>query len=469
MKPRILIVDDNQDFARGVALALEGLSDDMTLAHSGEQALEAMDEGPADLLFSDVKMPGMDGLALLHAVRKRWPRTRVVLFTAHGTIEAAVEAMKHGATDFLTKPVDHDALLMVATRAWRELTDQDEIARLRSELKKDYCFHGICSRDRRMHPVIGSIRRVAPSNATALIFGESGTGKELVARAIHGESPRRDRPFVAFNAAALSDSLAEAELFGARRGAYTGADRDRKGLFVEAHGGTLFIDEVSSMPPLLQGKLLRALQEREVLPVGASTPVKVDTRIVAATNVEPQRLLAEGILRKDLYYRLAVVRIPIPPLRDRVEDIPLLADLFLERVNGERRRTDPTYAPRSLSARAMRLLLTHDWPGNVRELQNVIERAAVMCVGGEIGPTDIQFEDDDLDWQAETDAGLPYEEAKREVLERFQRRYVERALAETGGNLSAAARNAGITRAALHRIIKRLGIETHDAGEAIVH
>jgi DNA-binding NtrC family response regulator len=467
MTPRVLVVDDNQDFARGVALALGDLTEDVALAHSGEQALRALEAGGADVLFTDVRMPGMDGFELLRAVRGRWPHTRIVIFTAHGSIEAAVEAMKDGATDYLTKPVDHDELLLVARRAWKEVQDELEIARLRSELARSYCFHGICTRDRRMRPVIATIRRVAPSQATAMVCGESGTGKELVARAIHAESTRHAGPFVAFNAAALSESLVEAELFGARKGAYTGADRDRKGLFVEAHGGTLFIDEVASMPKSLQGKLLRALQEREVLPVGAARPVPVDTRIVVATNIEPQRLLSEGVLRKDLYYRLAVVRIHIPPLRERVEDIPLLAHLFLERIHAERRRADPDAPCPVLSPRALRLLMTHDWPGNVREMQNVIERAAVMCTGAEIGPTDIQFEDDDLDWQADAEEGLPYEEAKRAVLERFQRRYVERALAESGGNLSAAARNAGITRAALHRIVKRLGIDAQDAEELV--
>lgn len=390
-----------------------------------------------------------------------------MLFTAHGSIESAVEAMKAGATDYLTKPVDHDALVLVAKRAWKEIQDELEITRLRSELARSYCFHGICTRDRRMRPVIATIRRVAPSQATVMICGESGTGKELVARAIHAESARADQPFVAFNAAALSESLVEAELFGAKKGAYTGADRDRKGLLVQAHGGTLFIDEVASMPASVQGKLLRALQEREVIPVGASKPVSVDTRIVVATNVEPQRLLSGGVLRKDLYYRLAVVRIPIPPLRERVEDIPLLANLFLERAHAERGRADSDAPPPTLSPRALRLLMTHDWPGNVREMQNVIERAAVMGTGSEIGPLDIQFEDDDLEWQADAEEGLPYEEAKRAVLERFQRRYVERILAESGGNLSAAARNAGITRAALHRIVKRLGIEAHDPEETL--
>ncbi len=456
MKPRILVVDDKKDLARGVALVLGDLSDEIVVAHSAEAALEVLDGQPVDLLFSDIKMPGMDGLGLLREVRERWPRTHVVLFTAYGAIDSAVEAIKLGAYDYLTKPFDNDELLVIAQHAWKEILDQDEITRLRAELAERQCFHGICTRDRHMVPVIDTIRRVAPTNATVLIYGESGTGKELVARAIHEESPRRDRPFVAFNAAALPETLAEAELFGAKRGAYTGADRDRHGLFVEASDGTLFIDEVASMPASLQGKLLRAIQEREVRPLGSGASVKVDTRIVAATNVDPQRLLSEGVLRKDLYYRLAVVRLGIPPLRERIEDIPLLAELFLERL------AEQTGTRKHLSARALRLLVGHDWPGNVRELQNVIERAAVLGTGDEIGPGGIHLEDECADFVSDADASVPYEEAKRETLDRFQRRYVERLLAETGGNLSAAARKAQITRAALHRIVKRLGIEVRD-------
>jgi transcriptional regulator with PAS, ATPase and Fis domain len=299
---------------------------------------------------------------------------------------------------------------------------------------------------------IEAIRLVAPTNTTVLICGESGTGKELVARAIHAESQRAGGPFVAFNAAALPEHLAEAELFGSKKGAYTGADRDRKGLFMEAHGGTLLIDEISSMPAGLQGKLLRALQEREVLPLGSGSTVKVDVRVLAATNLDPRRLLREEKLRRDLYYRLAVMRIAVPPLCERLEDIPLLVNVFLERLvpNGQPRK--------SLSPRALRLLISHDWPGNVRELQNVIERAALMSRDEEIGPADIMLEDDDLEWRIDEEESQAYEEAKREAVERFQRRYVEELLARCEGNVSAAARRAGMTRAALHRILKRLGL-----------
>jgi transcriptional regulator with PAS, ATPase and Fis domain len=286
-----------------------------------------------------------------------------------------------------------------------------------------------------------------------LICGESGTGKERVARALHAESPRVRGPFVAFNAAAVPESIAEGELFGARRGAYTGADRDRKGLFLEAHGGTLFIDEVASMPLALQGKLLRVLEEREVQPLGGGAAVPVDVRIVAASNVDLQKLVREGAMRLDLYYRLSVVRIVLPPLRARPDDIELLAELFISRQRGGA----PT---RRLSTGALDALRAHSWPGNVRELQNVIERAVLLAPGDEITAADVALEDPLLPVDpAPAEQGLPYEEAKQRVLEQFQRRYVERILGESGGNLSAAARKAGITRVALHRIVKRLGLE----------
>ena len=453
---RLLVVDDNRDLAQGVALILRKLSDHIAVAYSAEEALELIEQRPVDVVLSDIKMPGRDGTSLLDCVRERWPETRVILFTAYGSIESSVDAMKRGAFDYLTKPFDNDELLVVTRRALKEIEDEEEIARLRAELRGTYGFHGIYSRDRRMLPLFNAIRRVAPTNTTVLICGESGTGKELIARAIHAESPRAGAPFVAFNAAALPETLAEAELFGCRRGAYTGADRDRKGLFLEAHGGTLLIDEVSSMPAGLQGKLLRALQEREVLPLGSASPVRVDVRVVAATNVDPRRLMREERLRRDLYYRLSVMRINMPPLRELIEDIPLLANLFLERLVPEGQPS------KSLSPRALRLLISHDWPGNVRELQNVIERAALISRTDEIGPGDIVIEDDDLDWRPEGEESLAYEEAKRQAIERFQRRYVEQLMAQADGNVSAAARKAGMTRAALHRILKRLGLASED-------
>ncbi|OFW14024.1 MAG: hypothetical protein A3F70_09455 [Acidobacteria bacterium RIFCSPLOWO2_12_FULL_67_14] len=452
MSARILVVDDKRDLARGVALVLGKLPAEIAVAHSAEEALELLERDPADIVLSDIRMPGRDGLSLLDCVRERWPQAQVILFTGYGTIDSAVDAMKRGAFHYLTKPFNNDELLVVTRRALHEIQDQKEIARLRAELRGTYDFRGIYSRDRHMQPVIEAIRRVAPTSATVLIFGESGTGKELVARAIHVESPRASRPFVAFNAAAVPETLAEVELFGCKKGAYTGADRDRKGLFLEADGGTLLIDEVASMPLGLQGKLLRALQEREVLPLGSSTPIQVDVRVIATTNEEARRLLRENRLRRDLYYRLSVMRIAVPALRQRIEDIPLLAKLFLDRL------TSPEKVAKRLSPGALRLLISHDWPGNVRELQNVVERAALMARGDEVSPADIALEDDDLDWQPEDAESVPYEEAKRSAIERFQRRFVEHLMHEAEGNISAAARKADMTRAALHRILKRLGL-----------
>jgi len=449
---RIVVVDDKRDLAQGVALVLKKLSDNIAVAYSAEEALELLEQRPVDVILSDIKMPGQDGVSLLDCVRERWPSTRVILFTAYGTIESAVDAIKRGAFDYLTKPFDNAELLVVTQRALKEIQDEEEIARLRAELRKTYGFHGLYSRDRRMLPVLEAIRRVAPTNTTVFLWGESGTGKELVARAIHIESSRSGGPFVAFNAAALPETLVESELFGCKKGAYTGADADRKGLFAEAHGGTLLIDEVSSMPLGLQGKLLRALQEREVLPLGSSAPVRVDVRVIASSNVDPRRLVRDGKLRQDLYYRLSVMRIAVPPLRERVEDIPLLANLFLERLAPEGKPSKP------LSPRALRLLISYGWPGNVRELQNVMERAALLSHGDEISPADIVLEDDDLDWHPEGDESPAYEEAKRQAIEHFQRRYVEELMAQADGNVSAAARKAAMTRAALHRILKRLGL-----------
>ena len=455
MMPRILVVDDKRDLARGVAMILSELSDDIAVAHSAEEALVAMERHPADVMLTDVKMPGMSGEQLLAQVRQRWPRCRVLLFTAFANVESAVRTMRLGAVDYITKPFDNDDLLFKIKSIVDDLEAENRGYRDHLELTDDHCFHGIFGCDKRMLAVFQLLQRVAPSQAPVMVCGESGTGKELVVRALHSLSPRKAAPLVAFNASALPDTLAEAELFGARKGAYTGAVDDRHGLFVEAHGGTLFIDELESMSLSLQGKLLRAIQEREVRPIGGAKTVAVDVRLVSALNDDPQRLVREGVLRADLYYRLSVVRVHLPPLRERSDDIPLLARLFLSR------QADRYGQPRKrLAPDAMRVLLTHDWPGNVRELQNVIERSALIGDGEEITAADIILEDSGAPWgEGFGDlAQVPYEDAKRSVLEGFQRRYVQRLLAQSEGNITAAAREAKLTRAALYRLMKRLDI-----------
>jgi len=459
---RIVVVDDKRDLAQGVALVLKKLSDNIAVAYSAEEALELLEQRPVDVILSDIKMPGQDGVSLLDCVRERWPSTRVILFTAYGTIESAVDAIKRGAFDYLTKPFDNAELLVVTQRALKEIQDEEEIARLRAELRKTYGFHGLYSRDRRMLPVLEAIRRVAPTNTTVFLWGESGTGKELVARAIHIESSRSGGPFVAFNAAALPETLVESELFGCKKGAYTGADADRKGLFAEAHGATLLIDEVSSMPLGLQGKLLRALQEREVLPLGSSTPVRVDVRVIAASNVDPRRLVHDGKLRQDLYYRLSVMRIAVPPLRERVEDIPLLANLFLERLAPEGR------PPKSLAPRALRLLISHDWPGNVRELQNVIQRALLKLPGARLAAKDLLGL---LPTTASSDRGLavlvdqildsPPPDCGRHAaaVAAIEAPLIAGAIARTRGNQLRAAELLGMNRNTLRERMRALGMK----------
>lgn len=446
----VLVVDDNKDLAHGVALILSDLCRDVRVAHSAEQALDLIRQRPAELVLSDVCMPGMDGLALLDTLKTCCPRTRVILLTAFGTIETAVAAMKRGALDYLTKPFDNDELLVVVGRALSDIDNEFELLKLRAEVEGRHRFCGMVSRDPRMLALFETIKKVAPSLATVLIRGESGTGKELVARALHETSGRKGR-FVAFNAAAVPESLAEAELFGANKGAYTGAQADRKGHFQLAEGGTIFIDEIASMPLMLQGKLLRVLQEHELQPLGSDRTIPIDVRVVAAMNEDPARLMKEGLFRKDLYYRLAVVTLNLPPLRDRPDDIALLASRFADELSG--------HVPRVLSAEAQRQLMAHDWPGNVRELRNVIERALLLCHGDTITARDVILEGEPIESLPTSGSSMLYEEAKRQAIEAFQRRYVETLLAEHDHNISAASLAAGMTRAALHRIIRRLDEE----------
>ncbi len=451
---RIIVVDDKRDLAHGVALVLSELSSNIRVTYTAEDALELLRQEPADLLVTDIRLPGKDGLTLLRDVRERLPDCRVILFTGFGTIDAAVQAMKDGAFHYLTKPFDNEALLVLARRALQDVADRQELEQLRAALSARDSYAGIVGRDKKMQALFETIARVADSPAAVLIRGESGSGKELVARALHAASSRKAARFVAFNAAAVPESLSEAELFGARKGAYTGSQSDRKGHFACADGGTLFIDEVAAMPLPLQGKLLRVLQEREVQPLGSDRAIPVDVRVISAMNEDPQRLIKEGRLRRDIYYRLAVVTIHVPPLRERPEDIALLAHTFLTR--------SPT--PRALSAEALRALIAHDWPGNVRELANVLERASLLARGDEISARDIVLDGEDPDiGQAGglgTSSGHGYEASKQQALQQFQRRYVEQLLAEHHGNISAASAAAGMTRAALHRIIKRLGNPT---------
>ncbi|MCS6920051.1 MAG: sigma-54 dependent transcriptional regulator [Fimbriimonadales bacterium] len=371
MAHTILIVDDELNIRRVLerAFAKEGYQ--VYTAEGGHQALRVLDETPCDLMLTDVVMPDMTGLELLKRARQKHPHLQVILMTAFGTIPTAVEAMRSGAYDFLTKPLDMEVLRKVARNALREPAAAPKASPRRATKRKQVAFIG---ESPAIKQVLETVERVADARTTVLITGESGTGKELIARMLHERSPRASKPFVAVSCAAIPETLLEVELFGAVKGAYTGADADRIGRFEAAHEGTLFLDEIGDIPPLIQVKLLRVLQEREIERLGSNTPIPIDVRLVAATNRNLEEAVEAGAFRSDLYYRLQVVHIHLPPLRERREDIPLLANHFLKKYAEENGR-----ALRTISPEAMQLLQNACWRGNVRELENVMESAVVLA------------------------------------------------------------------------------------------
>jgi len=440
---KILVVDDDADMRGLLSDVLESDGYRVGTAESGEKALQALAEEQYDLVLTDLRMKGMLGTALLSEIKHRYPDTGVILMTAFGTVESAIEAMKGGAMDYLIKPVKTDDVLRTAGRAAREVQLRREVTHLRREVYKEYSFHQILGKSRPMQEVFELIRRVADSPSNLLITGESGTGKELVAKAIHYNSDRRDRPFVAVNSAAIPEQLLESELFGHMRGAFTDAKADRPGLFEEAQKGTLFLDEISELPLMLQAKLLRAIQEREIRRVGSTKSIPVDVRIIAATNLNLADEVKAKHFREDLYYRLNVIEIRLPPLRDRRDDIPLLVETFLHKCAKANRKP-----LQGISESSLALLIDYSWPGNVRELENIIERAVTLARGEKIMPEDlpatVQGSRGDrrvLDDAAERT--LPLQEVEWE--------YIKKILEKTGGNKYQAAQALGIDRKTLYR------------------
>jgi DNA-binding NtrC family response regulator len=452
-KPYVLIVDDQEDIARGLALLLTEIGVEVMTTSSGGEALEYIMRNPVDVVITDIRMPGLGGISLLQKIKEYRPRIEVILLTAFGSIESAIEAMKKGAFHYVTKPFSNDELLIVVRRAVQEKRFHEELEYLRETVNKSYAFENIIGRNWRIQEVFETVRKVAPSKAAILIHGESGTGKELIARAIHQNSPRAKHRFMGINAAALPENLLEAELFGYRKGAFTGAELDKKGLLVQASLGTVFLDEIGSMSLAFQSKLLRVVQEMEVTPVGATEPVEIDVRFIAATNIELEKAIKEGNFREDLFYRLNVVRINVPPLRERREDIPLLCSHFVDKWNENGNR-------KSLTPGALRRLMEYDWPGNVRELENVVQRSMLVAESDSIQPADIILGNEQLPWLAEAEgfSGITYDKAKEEVFRRFQKEYFTSLLAKCNGNITLAAESSGITRTALHRIIKKLAL-----------
>ena len=452
---RVLVVDDEADIRLGLKRLAASIGAQVEEAENGQSALELLERWRADVVLTDLMMPKMSGAELLVEVKKRSPGTEVAILTGFGTVQSAVQCLQSGAAHFLTKPFDNDGVVQLIERLGRQV--------LARRLAVGSTQTTLLTQDERMKPVLELIARVAASPVAVLIEGESGTGKELVARAIHRQSSVARRPFLPVNAAALPDTLLESELFGHERGAFSGAERARDGLFVEAKGGTVFLDEVASMSPSFQGKLLRVLQEKVVRRLGGSSDRKVDFRLLAATNRDLESKIRAGEFREDLFYRLGVVRIFVPPLRERPGDIAFLANHFLQR-SAEASLGQGAALPR-ISQAAMSALLAHDWPGNVRELENAMQRAVIVCADDVIESWHLGLHGNEWNPPGAEGGGAPdmdYASSKQRVVEEFQRQFVHRALGAAKGNISRAADACGMTRAALQRIMRQLGIERDD-------
>ena len=447
---RILVVDDEEDVRRGLERLARSTGATVHGVPSGEAALEWLSTSPADLVLTDVRMPGISGVDLLRRVKARWPGVEVILLTGFGTIETAVACLQAGAAHFLTKPFDNAQLVQAIERVGLKA-----VAARRAQEAGGAGRRTLVAADPRMAEVIRQVERIAPLRVPVLIEGKSGTGKELVARALHERGKFPERPFLAVNCAALPDTLLESELFGHKKGAFTGAHRDHVGLFGQARGGTVFLDEIPSMSLAFQGKLLRVLEDRRVRPLGATADEPVDFRLVAAANRDLSERIARGEFREDLYYRLRVMTIRIPDLKERPADVPALAEHFAQRA--ARDLLGPEAPVPEISPEAHQELLSHDWPGNVRELENAIQHAVVAAEGGRILPHHLQL--GPVPWTLAPDDGGSYDEGKQRAVERFQRRFVLAALERSGGNVTRAAEACGLTRAALQRILKDLKID----------
>ncbi len=442
---RVLVVDDEENMLALFQKVLGKEGYEVVTASSGEEGLKRLETEWFDLVVSDLKMPGLDGFELLRKVKMVSPSLPCIMLTAYGTVDSAVAAMKEGAYDYLAKPVNNEEIKLVVKKALDLHRLTREVERLRDQIEIEKDFKNMIGRSKPMRVLFRLIKLVAGSNTTILIQGESGTGKELVARSIHYHSPRRDRPFVAVDCGALPETLLESELFGHIRGSFTGAIGNRKGLFEEADGGTILLDEVGDTTVTFQSKLLRVLQEGEIRPVGSSKSVKVDVRVIAATNKDLKKGVENKAFREDLYYRLAVVPIVIPPLRQRREDIPLLVDHFIRKYCGQNR-----LEVKRISAKALRLLIDSPWPGNIRELENVIERAVLISPGPEIGPEALFLEQ-----AVGEELPPPLLDATRAAAETVEKERIVEATQKTKGNRSRAAKLLGISRATLYNKLKR--------------
>jgi DNA-binding NtrC family response regulator len=449
MPKRVLIADDekNMRWVLGESLAGEGY--EVIEASNGKEALAAVDEQHPDLMVLDHKMPSPDGMEVLRRIRAKGETFPIIMLTAHGNVATAVEAMKAGATEYLTKPFDLAELKLRIDKAIRISELSSEVERLREELDRDWDVEGFIAADTRMVEILSTVEKVAPTSATVMIYGESGTGKELIARAIHRLSPRAAKPFVEVHAGALPETLLESELFGYEKGAFTGAVMSKPGRFEMANGGTLFLDEVGDITLSVQIKLLRVLQERRFERLGGTRSIDVDVRVVAATNKDLQQLITDGTFREDLFYRLNVVPITLPPLRKRQGDIPLLVAHFLDKYKA---------GGKTISNEAMQALANYPWPGNIRELENTIERIVILSANDEVGLEDLP---------SEVRAGAAPSSARTKGfvlpeegldLEEVEMHFIEQALERAGGNAARAAKLVGLTPKTFEARAQRLGL-----------
>ena len=454
----ILVTDDDSAFRLATRTVLEDAGYRVTPAEGVGKALEVLAAQRCDLLLSDLVMGSGSGIDLLRSVKQQWPDLPVIMVTGFGSIQTAVEAMRLGATDYLTKPSNNEELLIKIRRALDQQRQEQELKSLRDAVRTKYSLGGMVSRSSRMRDVITQITQVADADVTVLILGESGTGKELVARALHFNGARKSNPFVAVNCTALPENLLESELFGHERGAFTGADRQRTGKFEEAHTGTLFLDEIGELPPALQAKLLRVLQEKTFQRVGGSKTITVDTRVVAATNQNLNIMVAAGDFREDLFYRLNVFPITLPPLRERVEDIPLLAEHFL-RLHGQLAGGRVS----SISPDAIAEMVAHPWRGNVRELENLIKRALLKTQGDTITQLELPGSGDRVpvpdDQPAAPGIDVPYRDYLGAIVRAAEQRYLLRLMREQKGNINQIARLMEVDRKTVYRKLAEHSID----------
>ena len=455
MKPRILIVDDESKICRLLKGLLEKKGYLVGVAGSGKAALESAAEDAPDLVLLDLKMPGMDGLEVLSRLRDTGFEGKVIIMTAFGTIESAVRAMREGAYDYVTKPFAKDELFALIERALEHRRLELELTHARNQLRDTYSLSGIIASSRAMLNLIEAVRRTAPTSAPAIISGESGTGKELIAKAIHQESARRERPFIAINCGAVPGNLIESELFGYVKGAFSGADKTKPGLVAAADGGTLFLDEVTELSAEAQSKLLRFAQSGEFIPVGGLEAQSVDVRLLAATNRDLEAAIEAGDFRGDLYYRLNVVRLSVPPLRERREEIPLFVEHFIAKHGPELGKADFRF-----DSEALELMSDHDWPGNVRELENAVRSALIMAEQSPMAVRTLPHGVRNAPTAApKPDLDVPLQDGLRQLQQDYERRSILMALDQTGGNKARAAALLGISRNTLFKKLKEYKID----------